>query len=517
MNANEKTISVCLRAKRSASNPLSFQRITRFFFILGSILGLMLIASPWASQPASAQSPTWSRALKLSNDGSSWFPDITADASGIVHVVWSSETLYYRAFDGKTWTAPNDIAVAVDAAGNLAYDPFRASIGASTNGLLHLFYYHLTEGIGYYTRAPLASAGQTLAWTNRQVIGARDNGYYTAMAIDSHNFIHVIYIDVADNSRLSDVFYRRSEDNGLTWTAPVDISNTPQTGATRLQIMVDRSDTLHASWDEGWDRRSGEGAVQTSRYVSSANGGKTWSSPAVFGAPKTPSMQFVASTAATPNSRIGVWRSPVDDNVYYQTSSDAGKTWSAPAPIPGLIARPANSPVFDQYALARDDQGMVHFALVARRSAAPDSPWNVTQIEWDGQSWGKPEIVFERVGAFPEYPRIAIALGNIVHIVWFTRANIWETSNLDVWHSYRAVPPLNTPAPIMLATPAPILPTATPTLAPTPTRAPMPIAANSANDALPSLSTTAMFPLIAGVSAPLLVILLALVMRRIKS
>jgi hypothetical protein len=213
-----------------------------------------------------------------------------------------------------------------------------------------------------------------------------------------------------------------------------------------------------------------------------------------------------------------VWRSAVDDNVYYQTSTDAGKTWSAIAAIPGLIARPVNSPLFDQYALARDDQGIVHFALVARRTPGTDSPWNVTQIEWDGQTWSKPEVIFERAGLYPEYPRLAIALGNQVHVVWFTRVDVWQTNNLDVWHTFRAMPPLYTPV-AALATPKPIVATVAPTVTATPTRLPPPTVnyGTSTDAALPSLATTSMFPLIAGIGAPLLVVILAMVMRRARN
>ncbi len=493
-------------------------RASRRVLLLAMLLSLAALALLGSLRVASAQSPLWSRAFRLSSDGSSWFPAITADATGKVHVFWSSETLNYRMFDGQSWTATSDIAVALDSAGNLVLDPFRIAVGATSDGYLDLFYYHLTEGLGYFMRAPISSARQSRAWIDRQVVGARENGYYTALAIDSKNYIHIIYIDVSDNSRLSDVFYRRSEDGGLTWTMPVNLSNTPLTGSTRLQISVDRSDTIHVSWDEGWDRRSGEGVVQTSRYISSSDGGKTWSSQAVFGTAKLPSMQIAVSPAAAPNSRVAVWRSTADDNVYYQTSADNGKTWSGLATIPGLVARPANSPVFDQYALARDDTGVVHFALVARRSTSADSPWNITHIEWDGKAWGKPEIVFERAGLYPEYPSLAIALGNQVHVVWFTRVDIWQTSNLDVWHSFRASPPLYTPV-AALSTPIPNTPTPTPTTIPLATRQPLPTLAASANgdNTLPSLSTTAMFPLIAGVSATVLVVLLAFVSRRMRN
>ena len=204
-----------------------------------------------------AQTAVWSQPLEISADGNSWFPDITADVTGRVHVIWSSNELMYRSWYAGTWTPSNDIVVAVDAAGNQIFDPFRTAIAADHTGLLHLFYYHLTEGLGYYTHAPLNRAGIPNAWAPRQVIGAQGNGYYSMLVVDSRNRLHAVYIDTSSGSQVADIFYRRSEDGGQTGTLPYNLSNTPLVGSNCPQIIIDRNDVIHVSWDEGWDRRGG--------------------------------------------------------------------------------------------------------------------------------------------------------------------------------------------------------------------------------------------------------------------
>ncbi len=478
---------------------------------LGSGVGFIVLWLSVMSMPSVvAQTQGWSAPFRLSLDGTSWFPDIAADAVGRVHVIWSSLTLDYRMWDGRGWSPISDIAVALDPQGVPIDDVFRASIASDRLGYLNLFYYHLTEGLGYFRRAPLASAGVVKSWSMPKMIGASGTGYYSMVGVDQHNWIHAVYIDVPAGSRVADIFYRRSENEGETWTLPVNLSNSLRLGSSRPQLLVDQFDTLHVSWDEGWDRRSGEGTAQISRYVFSINGGREWSPPITFGSAKIPAAQLVVTGGQTKEQRVAVWRTVTDEAVYYQISSDGGQSWSPPTPIPGILPRPWNSPPFDQYTLVQDDEGTIHLILVTRRPQN-ENVWAVTHIEWNGQGWGTPETIFERSGLYPEYPRATIALGNQLHVVWFTRTALFTSAPMDVWHSMRM---LNVPA----YTPAPALPTATRVLATptsrliyTPTRFATPMAVPSA--APTSLDTGALLPLMMGVGAGTLAILLGLMVR----
>jgi hypothetical protein len=478
---------------------------------LGVGVGVIVLwLSVVSTLPAVAQAPSWSAPFRLSLDGTSWFPDIAADAAGHVHVIWSSLTLDYRRWDGRGWSPISDIAVALDAQGAPIDDVFRASIASDRFGYLNLFYYHLSEGLGYFRRAPLASAGLAKSWSVPKVIGASGTGYYSMVGVDQRNWIHAVYIDVPAGSRVADIFYRRSENEGESWTLPINLSNSLRLGSSRPQLLVDQFDTLHVSWDEGWDRRSGEGTAQVSRYVFSINGGREWSPPITFGSANLPAAQLVVTSGPTIEQRVAVWRTVTDEAVYYQISSDGGQTWSSPTPIPGILPRLWNSPPFDQYTLVRDDGGIVHLVLVTRRPQNEEL-WAVTHIEWNGQAWGKPETIFERSGLYPEYPRATIALGNQLHVVWFTRAALFTSAPMDVWHSMRM---LNFPA----YTPAPSVPTvtrvvATPTPRPiyTPTRFATPIAIPASTPT--SLDTGALLPLAIGIGAGTLAIMLGLLVR----
>lgn len=474
---------------------------------------IVLWLSTVISQPLAAQFTGWSTPFRLSLDGTSWFPDIAVDLLGRVHVIWSSVTLDYRFWDGRGWSPISEIAVALDSQGVPIDDVFRAGITSDRFGYLNLFYYHLSEGAGYFRRAALEEASIAQAWSAPKLIGALGSGYYCAIGVDQRDWIHAIYIDVPPGARLADVFYRRSEDGGVHWSSPINLSNSARLGSSRPQILVDQFDLINVSWDEGWDRRTGEGVAQTSRYVFSSNGGRDWSAPVTFGSAKTPSAQLVVTTGRASEQRVAVWRTVTDEAVYYQLSADGGQSWSTPTPIPGILPRPWNSPPFDQYALIRDDAGTVHLVLVTRRPQN-ENLWAVTHLEWNGQEWSKPETIFERSGLYPEYPRVAIALGNQFHVVWFTRMALFTVSAMDIWHSMR---PLALPA----YTPVPAFPTATrfvptPTvrLIQTPTRfaTPSPIVAETPVN----WNSSSLWPLVAGIVAGTLAITLGLWVRHLN-
>jgi hypothetical protein len=161
------------------------------------------------------------------------------------------------------------------------------------SGNLHLLaggssYADLSSFTQVHLYAPIAQAASAAAWSAaRRVSDA--SSYAGDLAIDSHNVIHAAYdqqvlsdIEVQGKEftlSASDIYYRQSQDGGDTWSAPVDLFPSSLTGSARVDLEVDRQDTLHVTWDEGWDRLTGEGVAEYSVYRASHDGGLTWSDP----------------------------------------------------------------------------------------------------------------------------------------------------------------------------------------------------------------------------------------------
>jgi hypothetical protein len=264
----------------------------------------------------------------------------------------------------------------------------------------------------------------------------RGAGYYCALATDSRNRLHALYIERPGGADPADTFYRRSDDGGRSWTGQVNLSNSPNDGSSRPQIIVDGKDRIHVSWDEGWDRITGQGRIHRSIYRWSPDAGQ-WSPPIAFGSLARPSAQLVVASPGSGADRLAIWRSSQDEHVYFQTSGDEGASWTPPRPVPDVKARTWNSPPFDQYALSADSQGRAHLAVVGRHSASADVPLQLLHVTWDGAEWNAPQVVFQDARSFPEYPRIAIGSRGL-HLIWFTRSDLWDsTAAKSIWYSER--------------------------------------------------------------------------------
>lgn len=276
----------------------------------------------------------------------------------------------------------------------------------------------------------------------------------------------------------SDIFYRRSTDNGLTWSAPVNLSRSP-TGSNKPQIKLDGKGGGYVTWDEGWDFYTGRGSPQSVAYAYSLDNGQTWSTPTIFRAPTSiGAAQQITLGIDGAGRLVVVWRveaglRPESREVYYQVSSDRGRSWSAPRRLAGVNARDWLTGL-DNYTTATDSAGHVHLALVTQTDEITSTQYSLVHLEWDGLRWSAPETVFTSED-LPEWPRLAIGGGNQVFLTWFVRPKeeIWSGGHYTVWASHMEADaprivstPLPTPLPS--PTPTPVPPTSTPTPLPLP-------------------------------------------------
>lgn len=489
------------------------QRVLAFISVI-SLLNILPGLRPTKASPAYAQLSGWSTPISPSKGlESAWFPYVAVDYAGGVHVIWAGvhtrnapierlrDLLYYTSQVAEPWSTPNDIAVA----------PYgrviRAALASDNGGKLHMAY--RDDGRLYYKQAPVDDAWSAAAWTSPRIISGLDS-YLPDIAVDSQGTIHVVWTKgVGICTSCFPVFYRRSADDGRTWSYPRQLSLSPAYWG-RLQIMIDSQDTIYVVWDDVDER----GDLISSAYVRSWDRGESWSAPVQFEPPAGRSTKATMGMDRQGNV-VAVWRTDQDDQIYYQLSSDGGISWSAPATIGGLLARPWRSESgFDKYDMATDSDGNLHLLVVGRTAESEDPP-GVYHLEWDGTSWSPATLLFAEPDLFPEYPSIAIGEGNRLHAVWFTRDrdHVWDSANglYEVWYSSAL-----SAAPHVTAQSTPLpSPTSTPTQ--------MPLATTSSTVQEPARESTSgnghdwqsvsMYPL--GVAiAPMALLLLALVIAR---
>ncbi len=449
-----------------------------------------------SANQAFAQVGRWSTPIPL---GAYWFPDVAVDGSGRAHVVWSSgaegfDTVMYAAKDEGGWSQPVDIAAVRQIAGG--GEATRPTLLLDSRNTLHLTYRYTSI---YYTQAPAGGAGVPGYWRAPLLI---DEGYFSRMAQDSQGVLHLIFTQnvPTESCRICyHIFYVRSVDEGLSWSDPIDIS-VQLTGAAKPQMIVDRQDNIHVVWEAGYGGSYGQLSDPTTvMYVASYDGGVTWSRPYPLDPTRgasTASMARNVTLAEDGNGHlVAVWWAIPEDAVYYQLSRDAGQSWSSPAPVPDVLGIWAlYQSRLDSYATAVDSRGRVHLVLAGRRMVEQPGA-ELLHVIWDGANWSSPSVIASYEGNMPEWPRIAVGLGNQLHVVWFVRdaENLFnsDAGNYQVWYASGATdsPALAPVAVPAIPPPTPVATALTPVVIPTPTSQIAPVSVEDASQPALSLLT----------------------------
>lgn len=437
------------------------------------VLIFLLIAAFGAAGPLKAQEPPWSPPMELTTPLSDWdwFPDVVVDGRGDVHLIWQTARcstayqkpcLMYWRQKGGVWQDAYDVFLD-QGAGQSA---IRAAIAADRGGRLHLVYLKDFQYI-VYRQAWISHVNSARAWSEPRRLSGFGHAYFPDIAVGPDGTVHAVWTESAGNKAspdcplgdCADIFYRQSADGGVRWSPPVNLSRS-EVGTMKVHVRADRRGWVHVFWEEGGDRWVSDHPVGVA-YAVSYDNGQTWSAPRIFTHPDGFPRQITLDVDGQ-GQIVAVWRLVPGDAIYYQVSQD-GREWSAPQIIPGIWPQ-ESSAVFDVYDMAADSRGVLHLVVSGRN--APTSRQAIFHLEWDGRNWSALDQVSPYEG-YPEFPRIAVGLGNTLHVVWYTKQ--WpgyeEGQEIHTWYTARAIPaPAWTPAP---------MPTPTETLPP-PTRMPFP-------------------------------------------
>jgi hypothetical protein len=448
-----------------------------------ALLAISLLSVFWIT-PAQAQiqGGGWSEPYRLSSEaGTASEAYLVADQYGYVHCFWT-ETLFanqntvikYARFDGTTWTRPNDIYVTGLEIRNVS--PF-----VDRQGILHIAWSEGLLGHAYYTYAPADNALSAQNWAKPIKINVPARPLF--LRVDSKGVFHILYINPTEESG---VYYIRSEDKGETWSEPVwlDPDIPPGHIPDSLNFELDENDGLHAVWYYGANELGAR--PDWVRYSHSLDGGHTWSTP--FTIDRVIEGSDYNLNAASPTMIVQgqnvhvVWAAGEQPYRHHRFSTDAGRTWSAPAQIFGELQGQA----FD--GLAVDRSGRVHFFGQIRY------PMGIYHAYWDQNRWSNPSLVYlvaaegEDIGdhIHAHFTLPVIRAGNQL-VLTFTDGPADPNRRLFVtYHTLDDILPLEIlPTPDPTATPVPVSgqTPGQPTALPKPTE----IAPSSASAAVPPL------------------------------
>jgi hypothetical protein len=374
--------------------------------ILVLVSCLQLLVSPTRGAEAQEGLPGWGDPMVLFDAGENalvFKPFVVDDTEGGVNVLWEVYVeamanhgelvsgIYCVHGDGTSWSEPIDVLVAPDF--GRTYWPEHA---VDRQGRVHLVWIG-PDATLYYSRAPAADACDARSWVTA-ALPPRDGVMYGDIVVDEAGIIHVAYARSG-----KDVYYIRSEDDGLSWTDPVAVSSVLPTEATSFpSIAVDRANRVHIAWEEN---KLPDGVPALGLfYAVSTDSGDTWSTPLMFadGGHTQPSI------AALPDGTTHLlWNGRITTGGrYHQWSVDGGVSWSAPVEfVPKSVGGgQTGAPQF-----AIDSAGTLHVVTGAAGTLS---------VVWANQGWRTPETImpFTTFGNL-EHQSIAVSHGNILHAV----------------------------------------------------------------------------------------------------
>ena len=400
--------------------------------------------------------------------GNGWWQSEALDSENNLHVGWygnyeigdkvGHDVFFYtmRRSDG-TWTTPFDAIYTGD--GGLT---IRNAMAVTSDGILHVAY--RLQGNHDISSVPVVGSLKAANWSAPNQVGT--DGYYLDMIADRDDTLHLV---VSERSNFQftqaqgssevfaegakcflcfDLFYRRSTDGGKTWTDVVPISLETQTGSDRPKIQEGASGRLYITWDEGSDWYTGGGQPQDVRMVYSEDHGLTWSKPIILDGGNFEDRRPIQGTLTElrDGSVMMAWRydKDIDRNIYYQISSDLGKTWTDRVAVPGIFTRIASTSTLDHYELITDRLGIVHLFAVGQNNLdirRNDQLYDITFVP-SSNFWSEPQRIFYSAEERPEWPEAVVGPANDIHLIWFNRGAIpgvnCNTCILKVYYSYLA-------------------------------------------------------------------------------
>ncbi len=224
---------------------------------------------------------------RLSDIDDSYEPNIAVDGKN-VHVVWytspdDDEIVYSKSStNGDSWGIVDSIRADNTAGGS----PNKPDIGVDSSNVHVVFNDDDPDGqdceVDYmrlYNNGNTAVQREQLTDGNnvRSAFGTDSGDSTGCIAVDGKN-VHAVWVDYPDLT-ITEVYYKRSTDNGRTWDNVFVISASPGVDSIDPSIVVDvKNSLLYVFWSEDiYEEPPGVSNYQI-KYRRSTDNGVTWGS-----------------------------------------------------------------------------------------------------------------------------------------------------------------------------------------------------------------------------------------------
>jgi len=323
-----------------------------------------------------------------------------------VHVVWfdnrdGNQEIYYKSSvdTGLTWSG--DVRLT-----NNASNAQTPRIVVSGNNL-HCVWQDNRDGNYevYYKRS--TDSGATWGLDTRLTSNSNWSLFPT-LAVSGSN-VHLLWMDDRDGNR--ETYFKRSTDNGNTWSSDTRLSN--DADWTWSPAIAAAGDTVHAVW---YESDAGGNLGKEIFYARSTNAGATWNS--AVNLTNDAGVSMGPCVGASGSTVHVAWEDNRDGNyeIYYKRSTDNGATWGTDTRLTSISGT--------SYGSSIDVSGPnVHLVWTDERDAN-DEIYYKSSVD-NGVSWSSDERLTND-GATSFYNSISVS-GPAVHVTWYDqRDGNWE-------------------------------------------------------------------------------------------
>ncbi len=224
------------------------------------------------------------------------------------------------------WFGPNVIVNAPP-----AYTGYQPSIGIDGEGVLYLAFGgwggSTTQADLFFTKS--MDGGRT--WSapfkvNNDIGGAFQTE--PSLFIDHNAVIYLAWTDNRNGNQ--DVFFSKSTDRGLSFSANVRVNDVTATFQTQPDVAVDGTGLIHVMWTDG---RNAFSTGPDIYYANSTDGGLSFNPSLRVNNDAVGAEQGEPAIAvASDRSVYAVWTDPRNgargSDIYFSKSTDLGATWS---------------------------------------------------------------------------------------------------------------------------------------------------------------------------------------------
>ena len=303
------------------------KRLALLMVILPALLAGVLLL------PVLAQTEGgWTLPVNLSNSGGARTVSATIDPSGVIHVLWSEQSvgLQYTRFMNGQWSKPRTLEL-------IAFRQTLPTIVSTASGYVQAFWIN-DKGELMHARVVAQFLGDFRSWSSTQRIDIDVTKFI--VSVDSSNRIDVVYMKSSDEGgTAAGIYYKRSQDEGIHWWRSVQLYSSAYIRTTSAEeanlsiasVSVGAIRHIFVVWDNYFQKQVA--------FARSLDGGVTFEKAIEIDKPDLDSNSvnpFHIQVGATPDRVVIVWQngdpgSSCKQN--YIVSQDNGETWDNKKPM----------------------------------------------------------------------------------------------------------------------------------------------------------------------------------------